>query len=57
VYHINKVLGVIPTEVSDYLDLILAHQNCLNQGDDFVREEGTTGQAFPGRLAKAGKNG
>jgi len=43
VYHINKVLSVVPTEVSDDLNLILVHQCCFNQRGDFVWKEGTTG--------------
>jgi len=43
VYRINKVLSVVPTEIPDHFDLILAHQNCLNQRDGLVREEGATG--------------
>ena len=39
VYHVDNVLSVIPAEVSEHLDLILVHQDRLNQRD----EEGTTG--------------
>ena len=30
VYHINEGLGVIPTEVTDYLDHIFTHESCLD---------------------------
>lgn len=42
VYHINKGLGIVPTEITDHLNLTLAHQGCLDQRDDFAWEEGTT---------------
>ena len=39
--HIDKVLSVVPTKVTNCLDLVLA-QGCVNERDDLMREEGTT---------------
>jgi hypothetical protein len=40
VYHVDKGLSVVPTEVTDHLDLILVREDCPNERDDFVRGEG-----------------
>ena len=53
VHHIDKGLSVVPTEVTDRVYLLLVREDCLNQGDNFVRKEGTTDQAFAGRLVRA----
>jgi len=39
VYHINKGLSIVSTEVTDHLDFVLTGEDCLEQRDDFIFRE------------------
>ena len=47
VYHIDKVLGIVPRELSDPPDLIAIREDCSNQRDAAVYGKGITNQLFP----------
>ena len=48
VYHIDERLSVAPAEVTDHLDLVPAREDCLDERDDFVGEEGAADYASAG---------
>ena len=48
VYHVNKGLGIAPTEMPDDLDLIKVRKNGFDQRDALVNGKCGTDQLFPG---------
>lgn len=48
VYRVNKVLGVVPGEMFDNLDLIIIRENRRNQRDPFVCGKSVAYQPPPG---------
>ena len=48
VYHVNKGLGIVSTEMPDYLDLIMVRKNGFDQRDALVKGKCRTDQLFPG---------
>jgi hypothetical protein len=56
-YHIDEVLGVASTKVTDCLYLVLAREDRRNQTNDFLRKEGTTDQASAGWCVQVEGNG
>ena len=42
VYHVDKGLGVVSTEITDQLELVLARESCPNQRNDIVLGKGVT---------------
>ena len=52
IYHIDKGLGIVSVEMSDYLGLITVRKNVFNQRDAFVCGEGMVNQPFPGWEAR-----
>ena len=48
-YHIDEGLCGVPVETTDHLNLILFHENIIDQRDEFMRGEGTGSQAYAGR--------
>jgi len=55
VHHIDKDLCIIPAEATDYVTLILARENHLNQGWEFIQGEQASDQTFTGRMFTADK--
>ena len=47
VYHINKVLGIVPSELPDPLDLVVIREDRCDQRDAAVYGKGMTGQLLP----------
>ena len=52
-YQIDKMLGIIPREVFDHLDLDIIRIDCLDQRDAVMSGEGMTDQLFPDRMFAA----
>ena len=48
IYHINEGLGIIPSEVSDHLDLIRVREDRCYQRSALVHGKGIADQLFPG---------
>ena len=48
IYHIYKGLGIVSTEMSDYLGLITVRNNGFDQRDALACGKGRTDQLFPG---------
>jgi len=53
VYRIDEGLGVIPGELSDHFNLVVARNGSCDQGHAVVSGEGMADQSFPGRFLTA----
>ena len=52
-YQIDRILGIIPREVFEHLDLDIIREDYRDQGDTVVGGEGITDQLFPDRMFAA----
>lgn len=51
---VNKILRIIPREVTDHLDLSRIREDGRYERDAFIRDEGTVNQSSPGRTVTTG---
>ena len=51
--HINKLLGIVPDEIFDHLDLSIVRKDYCDQRDALGRGESATDQPFPGCIFTA----
>jgi hypothetical protein len=53
IYHINKLLGIVPDKIFDHLDLNIVRKDCCDQRDALGHGESVTDQPFPGWIFAA----
>ena len=54
-HNIDKGLSIVPVEVADHLNPILAHQYCLDQRDESMQGGGVKDEGFAAWLAETVK--
>ena len=57
IYHINKGLGVVPTEAADNIIPILTREDSLDQEGEFIRVEHVSNQKLQGYRVEVEKGG
>ena len=48
VYYIDKCLGIVPRQTSNYLNLIIVREDCSDQRDSLVYPKARCDESFPG---------
>ena len=56
-YHVDEDLSVISAEVAEHLDLVLAREKRLDEGDDFMWVQCIHDQTFPGGSVRVDRRG